>query len=398
METIVGYFASGLIGISLGLIGGGGSIITIPVLVYLFHIEPSLATAYSLFIVGSTSLVGGIKGAISRQVDFRSAMLYAVPSTVGVYVTRHFFLPYIPDTIFELNGFTLHKDVALMLLFSLIMLVASVQMIRNKPRSEQSHSRHIVAMLVFQGLGVGIITGIIGAGGGFLIIPALVLLAGLPMKKAIGTSLIIIAINSLIGFLGDISLLKEIDFSLMFLVSMLAVGGVFLGTYYQDSSQQKISSQATEEGREEEVVTRLACVGFDNTMGYLKNGLKAWLQSDKEIDRIDSISATEFAQRGKAQKLTTIDVRKPSEFEAEHVKNAISIPLDFINSRLAEIPKEGEVYVYCAGGYRSMIAVSILKSRGWSNLIDVKVGFKAIAETDVPCTDYVCTKTEKKKK
>jgi uncharacterized protein len=231
METIAGYLASGLIGISLGLIGGGGSIITIPVLVYLFHIEPTLATAYSLFIVGSTSLVGGIRSAISKRVDFRSALLYAVPSTVGVYITRHFFLPHIPDTIFEWNGFALHKDVALMLFFSLIMLIASVQMIRNKPRSEQSNSRHIVAMMVFQGLGVGIITGIIGAGGGFLIIPALVLLAGLPMKKAIGTSLIVIAINSLIGFLGDMSLLKEIDFSLMFLVSLLAVGGVFLGNY-----------------------------------------------------------------------------------------------------------------------------------------------------------------------
>jgi uncharacterized membrane protein YfcA len=228
---IVGYLASGLIGISLGLIGGGGTIITIPVLVYLFHIEPTLATAYSLFIVGSTSLVGGVRSAISNSVDFRSALLFAVPSTVGVYLTRHFLLPHIPDTIFEGNGFTLHKDVALMLFFSLIMLVAAVQMIRNKPRNEQSHSRHILAMLIVQGLGVGIITGIVGAGGGFLIIPALVLLTGLPMKKAIGTSLIIIAINSLIGFLGDIDLLKEIDFRLMFLVSTLAVSGVFLGNY-----------------------------------------------------------------------------------------------------------------------------------------------------------------------
>jgi len=231
MEIIAGYLASGLIGISLGLIGGGGSIITIPVLVYLFHIEPTLATAYSLFIVGSTSLVGGIRSAISKTVDFRSAILFAVPSTAGVYVTRHFFLPHIPETIFEMNGFALHKDVALMLFFSLIMFVASIQMIRNKPGGEQSDSRHVIAMLVLQGLGVGVITGIVGAGGGFLIIPALVLLTGLPMKKAIGTSLIIIAINSLIGFLGDMSLLKEIDFGLMFLVSLLAVSGVFLGNY-----------------------------------------------------------------------------------------------------------------------------------------------------------------------
>lgn len=122
METIAGYFASGLIGVSLGLIGGGGSIITIPVLVYLFHIEPTLATAYSLFVVGSTSLVGGIRSAISKSVDLKSALLFAVPSTVGVFMTRHFLLLHIPDTIFKVNGFNLHKDVALMLFFSLIML------------------------------------------------------------------------------------------------------------------------------------------------------------------------------------------------------------------------------------------------------------------------------------
>jgi hydroxyacylglutathione hydrolase len=153
----------------------------------------------------------------------------------------------------------------------------------------------------------------------------------------------------------------------------------------------------TEEGREEEVVTRLARVGFDNTLGYLKGGVKTWLQAGKEIDRIDSISAKEFAQRIKEQRLTIIDVRKPGEFEAEHINDALSIPLDFINSRLAEIPKEEEVYLYCAGGYRSMIAASILKARGWSNLIDIQGGFKALADTDVPRTDYACAKTERKK-
>jgi hydroxyacylglutathione hydrolase len=153
----------------------------------------------------------------------------------------------------------------------------------------------------------------------------------------------------------------------------------------------------TDEGREEEVVTRLARVGFDNTLGYLKGGLKAWLQSGKEIDLIESISAEEFAKRLNGQKLVIIDVRKPSEFEAEHVSDAINVPLDFLNNHLAEIPKEGEVYLHCAGGYRSMIAASILKSRGWNNLIDIHGGFKSIAETNVPCTDYACTKTQSKK-
>lgn len=150
-----------------------------------------------------------------------------------------------------------------------------------------------------------------------------------------------------------------------------------------------------DEGREEEVVTRLARVGFDNTLGYLKDGIKSWLRSNKEIDVIESISATDFAKRVNAQKLTVIDVRKAGEFTAEHLKDAVNIPLDFINSHLAEIPKAGEVYLYCAGGYRSMIAASILKSRGWDNLIDVSGGFKAISETDVSRTNFECSKNSK---
>jgi uncharacterized protein len=230
MEDLAGYVASGLIGLSLGLIGGGGSIITIPVLVYLFHIEPTLATAYSLFIVGTTSLVGGVRSAFNRMVDFKSALLFSIPSTIAVYLTRHFLLPHIPEVIVTQNSFSLTKDMALMLFFSVIMVIASVKMIRNNHK-KPDHVSHNFSMIIVHGLVVGIVTGIIGAGGGFLIIPALVLLVGIPMKKAIGTSLIIIAINSLIGFVGDLNVIKQIDFSFMFLLSALAMAGVFLGTY-----------------------------------------------------------------------------------------------------------------------------------------------------------------------
>lgn len=151
----------------------------------------------------------------------------------------------------------------------------------------------------------------------------------------------------------------------------------------------------TDEGREEEVVTRLARVGFDNTLGYLKGGVKSWLQAGKEIDSIESISAKEFSKRFQEQRLIVIDVRKPGEFEAEHVVDALNIPLDYLNNHLAQVPKEGEVYLHCAGGYRSMIAASILKSRGWDNVIDVQGGFKAIADKIVPRTDYRCTTNTK---
>lgn len=233
MESIAGYVASGLIGVSLGLIGGGGSIITIPVLVYLFHIEPTLATAYSLFIVGTTSLVGGIRSAIDKMVDFKSALLFSIPSTLAVYFTRHYLLPHFPEVITTIGDFELTKNTALMLFFSMIMVLAAIRMIIHKQKvvDESVELRHNYAMIIFQGIITGVITGIVGAGGGFLIIPALVLLVGIPMKKAVGTSLIIIAINSLIGFFGDITVLPEINFSLMLILSAMAVGGVFLGAY-----------------------------------------------------------------------------------------------------------------------------------------------------------------------
>ena len=232
MENAVGYLVSGLIGISLGLIGGGGSIITIPMLVYLFHIAPSIATTYSLFIVGSTSLVGGVRSAMHRNVDIRSAVLFSIPSTLAVYFTRHNLLPLIPDSIVLAPSFTLTKNIAIMIFFAMIMALASIRMIRDKsPDAEDKLPNQNYLKIILQGSVVGVITGIVGAGGGFLIIPALVLFSGLPMKKAIGTSLLVIAINSLVGFVGDIELVKEVNFSLLAVLSGIAVVGVFLGSY-----------------------------------------------------------------------------------------------------------------------------------------------------------------------
>jgi glyoxylase-like metal-dependent hydrolase (beta-lactamase superfamily II)/rhodanese-related sulfurtransferase len=146
----------------------------------------------------------------------------------------------------------------------------------------------------------------------------------------------------------------------------------------------------TEPGREEETVTRLARVGYTNVLGYLKGGLSEWTAAGKDTDSIVSISASEFADRYAKSDLKVLDVRKPGEFEAEHADKAVSVPLDFLNDHLSEVPKEGDAYVYCAGGYRSMIALSILRSRGWQNLIDVAGGFKAISDTNIPRTNFVC--------
>jgi glyoxylase-like metal-dependent hydrolase (beta-lactamase superfamily II)/rhodanese-related sulfurtransferase len=144
-------------------------------------------------------------------------------------------------------------------------------------------------------------------------------------------------------------------------------------------------------GREEEIVMRLARVGYDNTLGYLQGGVAAWKEAGKEVEKIESISATEFEKRFQAKALAVFDVRKPGEFEAEHIDGAVNTPLDFLNDHLASIPKEGDVYLHCAGGYRSMVAASILKARGWDNIIDVDGGFKAIAATSIPRTNFTCS-------
>lgn len=145
-----------------------------------------------------------------------------------------------------------------------------------------------------------------------------------------------------------------------------------------------------EEGRETEVVTRLSRVGFDNTLGFLKGGIPAWVKAGKPVDQITSVSATDFAARMKSAPCPVIDVRRPGEYTTEHMKDAANIPLEYLNQHLAEIPKNGDVFLHCAGGYRSMTAISILRARGWHNLIDVAGGFKAMAAAGIAKTDFAC--------
>lgn len=228
---IAGYIASIVIGISLGLIGGGGSILTVPVLVYLFGVEPVLATAYSLFIVGSTSLVGAVPKYKQGLLNIKTALIFGAPAIAAVYATRKFIVPAIPNQVFTIGTFTVSKPILLMLLFAVLMVVASYSMIKgNQKESDttQEKQKFNYPLILLEGAVVGILTGLVGAGGGFLIIPALVLLSKLPMKQAVGTSLLIIAAKSLIGFLGDVGH-QTIDWKLLFIVTALAIGGIFIG-------------------------------------------------------------------------------------------------------------------------------------------------------------------------
>ncbi|MEQ8810513.1 MAG: sulfite exporter TauE/SafE family protein [Imperialibacter sp.] len=229
---ILGFAASILIGVSLGLIGGGGSILTVPVLVYMIHIDPVLATAYSLFVVGSTALVGSVNFLRKGLVSLKTAVIFAVPSFISVFVTRKFVIPAIPDPVFSLGEFPVTKDLAIMVLFAVIMLVAAWSMIRDKKENKTTEEElsFNYPMIAVEGLVVGALTGLVGAGGGFLIIPALVLLAHIPMKLAVGTSLLIIAAKSLIGFTGDLGT-QPIDWSFMLIFTSLSIGGLFVGQY-----------------------------------------------------------------------------------------------------------------------------------------------------------------------
>lgn len=230
---IFGFGASILIGVSLGLIGGGGSILTLPVLVYLLHLNPVTSTAYSLFIVGSTSLVGSFSYMRKELVNYRAAIVFAIPSFIAVYLTRKYLVPSIPSSLFTIGGFEVTKNIAIMVFFALVMLAASYSMIKDKKEAKADDSEELkfnYPMIALEGGVVGILTGIVGAGGGFLIIPALVLLARLPMKMAVGTSLLIIAAKSLIGFVGDMSNM-QVDWPFLLEFTALSVVGIFVGTY-----------------------------------------------------------------------------------------------------------------------------------------------------------------------
>ncbi len=226
---LLGYFSAIIIGLVMGLIGGGGSILSVPIFVYVFGFDPVTATTLSLFVVGITSLVGSAGFVKEKMIDFQTAMIFGIPSVLGVLFSRRLVLPHLPEFIINRWGITMTKDMFLLLLFAILMLVASFKMIKKKERpSGRKQNGNNYTILTSQGLLVGIITGLIGAGGGFLIVPALVMLIGIPMKRAVATSLFIIAMNSILGFLSTMKMVAH-DWDFLAVFTSLSVVGIFVG-------------------------------------------------------------------------------------------------------------------------------------------------------------------------
>lgn len=229
---IIGYCCALIVGISMGMLGAGGAILTIPIMVYLFKVEPVLATVYSLFIVGSTAFAGSINYIRQGLINIKSSLLFAIPAVIIMFAMRKLVVPAIPNE-FDIAGVHVLKGTFILGFFSIVLLFSSMSMIIGGVKKEKEHNSLTSKdklILILSGASTGIITGMIGAGGGFIIIPALVLLAKMPMKEAVGTSLIIITINSLTGFAGDLTGNYQIDWSLILTFLLISIAGIFIGS------------------------------------------------------------------------------------------------------------------------------------------------------------------------
>jgi len=227
----IGYFLAVIIGLVMGLIGGGGSILSVPVFAYLFDIDAITATTLSLFVVGITSVVGSVSFIKQGYVKFPMALKFGIPSILGILFSRRVVLPHLPPYIVHRWGITITKEMFILLLFAILMLISAIKMIQKKERVRPVRGDGNLTLLASQGLLVGIITGFIGAGGGFLIVPALVMLMGIRMKEAVGTSLFIISVNSLIGFISSLDKV-EVNWSFLLIFTALSILGILIGVAF----------------------------------------------------------------------------------------------------------------------------------------------------------------------
>ncbi len=241
MEETIAYILALVVGIVLGLIGGGGSILTVPIFVYVLNMAKEQATAYSLFVIGLVAMVGAFRYAVRREVDFKTGIIFAIPTIPAIFLTRSYLIPSVPYVLFEYQDIQFTRGTGMMLLFALVMVISGVSMVRGRKniRSVESKVKYNYPVIVVQGLLVGVLTGLVGAGGGFIIVPALVLLARVPMKIAVGTSLFVITLNSLVGFIGDMGKAYQVNWTLLFIFASISIVGVLIGAYFNSKVPAK---------------------------------------------------------------------------------------------------------------------------------------------------------------
>jgi len=227
---VFGLICTFLMGITLGIFGAGGSILTVPILVFVMSVPAESATAYSLFIVGVTAIFGAYSYYKKDLICFKIGLIFAFPAFIGVYLVRLLLMPALPDVVCQFGDWQMMKDTLILVVFSVVMILAAYAMIKPSTVEVKKDGKDLnIWLIAVEGLVVGTVTGFVGAGGGFLIIPALVILARLPMGQAVGTSLMIIAIKSTFGFMGDIQSGLFIDWTLLFEMTILSIVGALLG-------------------------------------------------------------------------------------------------------------------------------------------------------------------------
>lgn len=233
MLVVVGYILATVVGFTLGLLGGGGSILSVPILVYCFSYDPIEATTYSLFIVGSASIAGTLKYFEEKMISLPGVILFGIPSVLAMFFTRRFLIHELPETLIKIGSFEITKNLFVIILFAIIMIIAARFMIKGRDRvaaDELRWNAPLITMILL-GVATGFLSSLVGAGGGFIIIPVLIKFFKMPIKRAIGTSLCIIMLNSLIGFTGDVSAHVSIDYLFLIKFTGLTILGIFAGIY-----------------------------------------------------------------------------------------------------------------------------------------------------------------------
>ena len=235
-----GFLCAVIMGFTLGLLGGGGSILSVPIFIYVYSYSPIEATSLSLFVVSLTAFIGFLRHLKAGNVEVKQGLLFAIPSLISVFAVRYFIIPALPDVILNLQGFSLTKDLLVLLSFAGVMLYAGFKMIKGRKEIKLENTKDVsVLNFILKGSFIGAVTGFVGAGGGFLIVPTLHLMFKMPIRVAMGTSLMVIALNSSIGFISSSRLLSTIPWSFLLGFSVFSVFGLFIGIFMNSRTDPK---------------------------------------------------------------------------------------------------------------------------------------------------------------